>query len=35
MNPIYKKNYEENMNVDPLTFPSLLKYMGFDLIKEI
>ncbi len=35
MNPIYKKNYEENIHVDPLTFPSLMRYLGYDLVEEI
>jgi cyclopropane fatty-acyl-phospholipid synthase-like methyltransferase len=29
LNELYRENYKKNIKIDPLSFPSLLKFMGF------
>lgn len=35
MNSLYSYNMKHNINIDPLTIPSLLSHMGFDFMEEI
>lgn len=35
MNSLYSKNMQTIITIDPLTFPSILSHMGFNLLEEV